>query len=104
MDIERIIKDYYQAWIESDREKARSYVADDLKFVSPNDHFESADEFLDVCWTFSKGFDKMDIHHEVYSEDSAYLVYSGNGFCCGELLKIRDGKISEVYVTFDPTR
>jgi ketosteroid isomerase-like protein len=65
MDTREIVTGYYHAWLASDREGARSLLADDLKFKSPHDRFD---------------------------------------FCCGELLKVRDGRISEIYVTFEPTR
>jgi hypothetical protein len=43
MSTQQIIADYYRAWIESDREKARSLLTDNLKFRSPSDNFDSAD-------------------------------------------------------------
>lgn len=104
MNVQEIIKEYYDGWLGSDREKALSFLADNLKFRSPQDNFDSAKAFLDKCWEFSENFNKMEIEHAVYGPDSAYIVYLGNGFCCGELIKVRGGKISEVYVTFDPTR
>ena len=104
MTSEEIIRDYYQAWIDSDRDRARAFLADDLKFRSPDDEFDTADSFLDKCWVFSEGFDRMDMVHELYGEAGGYIVYSFGEFACGELIKTRDGKIVEIYVTFQPTR
>ena len=42
--------------------------------------------------------------HEVFAEDGGYLVYSFGDFAAGELVKLEDGKIREIYVTYNPTR
>ena len=104
MDTKELIDKYYGCWLNSDRNGARSLVTDDLKFRSPQDNFESADDFFNKCWKFSEGFNAMDILHAVYDSDGAYIVYGGEGFWCGELIKTEDGKIKEIYVTFDPTK
>jgi hypothetical protein len=103
MNSKEIVETYYQCWIDSNREKARSFLADDLKFSSPQDKFESADDFINACWALSESFHSMDVLHTVYDDEGAYIVYKGESFCAGELLKIKDGKIQEIYVTFDPT-
>jgi hypothetical protein len=99
-----IVEEYYQSWIDSNREKARSLLADDLKFRSPRDNFDSAEDFINACWGLSESFNTMEDLHTVFDADGAYIVYRGENFCCGELLKIIDGKVQEIYVTFDPTR
>ncbi|MCG8433726.1 MAG: nuclear transport factor 2 family protein [Gammaproteobacteria bacterium] len=104
MDTKSLIEKYYQAWIDSDRQQARSLMADDLKFRSPNDDFDSADAFLEGCWRHAAGFNEMNVAHAVYDEQGGYIVYSGEGFSCGELVKVKDGKINEIYVTFNPTQ
>lgn len=78
-------------------------MADDLKFRSPTDNFDSADEFIKQCWKYAEDFNQFEILHSVYDTENGYIVYSSNGFCCGELLKLQDNKISEIYVTFNPT-
>jgi len=104
LNTHNIIKKYYDCWLNNDRDGARSFLADDLKFRSPQDSFDNADDFISTCWKFAEGFDRMDYLHEIYSEKGGYIVYSGGDFCCGELIIIRDSKISEIYVTFEPTR
>ena len=103
MTTEPIIKAYFGHWLKGDREAARASLADDLTFRSPADNFESADAFIDKCWALSEQFNTMDILHQVYDDDGGYLVYRTGDFCCGELHKVRDGRISEIYVTFNPT-
>ena len=103
MTTDSIIRDYYASWLSGDRAAARNLLADDLKFRSPADNFESADAFLDKCWALSERFDRMDVLHQVNGETGGYIVYRSGEFCAGELLKIRDGRIAEIYVTFNPT-
>ncbi len=103
MSSETIIRDYYGRWLSGDRDAARALLADDLKFRSPADNFDSADAFLDKCWVLSEQFNSMDVVHQVYDGDSGYLVYHTGDFCAGELIKLRDGRIAEIYVTFNPT-
>ena len=98
-----IIKGYYDHWLKGDRDAARAMLADDLTFRSPADNFDGADAFIDKCWALSEQFNTMDVVHQVYDDSGGYLVYRTGDFCCGELHKIRDGKISEIYVTFNPT-
>lgn len=100
----KIIEEYYDCWIDNDRKGASSYLADDLIFRSPQDNFDSAGAFLDACWKYSRDFNSMEYIHTLFTDDGAYIVYTGKDFCVGELIKIRGGKISEIYVTFDPTR
>jgi ketosteroid isomerase-like protein len=98
-----IIKDNFDGWLEGDRDKVRSYLADDLKFRSPSDNFYDADSFLNACWKYSQDFSQMTIEHGVFAADSGYIVYTSGDLWSGELIEIRDGKICEIYVTFNPT-
>ena len=103
MTVEAVIKGYYDQWLKGDRTAARAALADDLTFRSPADNFDSADAFIEKCWHLSEQFNTMDVVHEVYGDGGGYLVYRTGDFCCGEFHKVRDGKISEIYVTFNPT-
>ena len=104
MTPDETVTSYYDCWLRSDRAGARALLADDLKFRSPPDDFDSADAFLEKCWAFSEGFDEMNVVHRVADDEAVYLVYSFGDFACGELIKVRGGKIVEIYVTFNPTR
>ena len=103
MTTSSIVRDYYASWLNGDRDAARGLLADDLKFRSPVGNFDTADAFIEQCWHLSEQFDSMDMLHQVYDEAGGYIVYRTGDFCAGELLKVRDGRISEIYVTFNPT-
>jgi ketosteroid isomerase-like protein len=98
-----IILRYYDGWVESDRECVRSLLADDLHFKSPDDEFDDADSFLAQCWKLADGFREMNVAHSIFAEDGGYLVYTFGDFSIGELVKVRDGRITEIYVTYNST-
>ena len=98
-----IISNYYQAWIQNNKDLAESYLYKSLHFKSPNDEFHSAQEFLNACWQYSNTFTEFNIVQEVYSENDAYIVYKMGEMHIGELIKTKNNKITEIYVTFNPT-
>lgn len=103
MSAQRIIERYYQSWVDDDREAVREVLAEDVKFRSPTADCDGADAFLQECWDHSEGFDRFDVVHAVYGELSGYVAYRAGSFCCGEFVRVADGRITEIYVTFDPT-
>ncbi len=104
MTPEETIKSYYRCWVTNDRSGARALLADKLTFRSPQDNFDNADDFIETCWRYAEQFNSFDIQHAVYDTKAAYIVYGSETFCCGELIKLQDDKISAIYVTFNPTR
>ncbi|MBC8312255.1 MAG: hypothetical protein H8E72_08100 [Candidatus Marinimicrobia bacterium] len=98
-----IISIYYNSWVINDKSSAREQLADDLIFRSPNDNFDSADSFMDACWQFSEYFTEFKLLHQVYEEKKAYIIYPMDKIFIGEFIKFKDGKISEIYVSFNPT-
>ena len=98
-----IIAIYYDSWVINDKISAREQLADDLQFRSPNGNYDSADTFMDACWPFSEYFTKFKLLHQVYEENKAYIIYPMDKIYIGEFIKFKDGKISEIYVSFNPT-
>lgn len=103
MMTESIIKTYFGAWVSGDQEKARSLVHNDLRFRSPQDGFDSAEDFFETCWHLNEGFAALDVVQEVYDESSGYIAYRVDGMVNGEFVRLREGKITEIYVTFGVT-
>lgn len=97
-----IVNRYYQGWLKNNREVVESLLDSSLVFKSANDHFTSKQDFLDACWQYSSHFNKMDVLHEIYTDNQAYIIYNGDDFCCGELVKLKNNKIIAIYVTSDP--
>lgn len=98
-----IIEQYYQAWIDKDEARARSFLDDDLIFRSTVDNFDSSELFMEKCWQFSNAFTELNLIHEVYDDNGGYIVYRLSNLNIGELIKIVNGKITAIYVTFNVT-
>jgi len=98
-----IIAIYYNSWVINDKISAREQLADNLLFRSPNGNYDSADTFMDACWQFSEYFSEFNLLHQVYEENKAYIIYPIDNIYIGEFIKFKDGEISEIYVSFNPT-
>ena len=98
-----IIAIYYNSWVINDKISAREQLADNLLFRSPNGNYDSADIFMDACWQFSEHFSEFNLLHQAYEENKAYIIYPIDNIYIGEFIKFKDGKISEIYVSFNPT-
>ena len=103
MKAKDVIRGYYAAWIAGNRDAARSFLRDDLKFSAPEAKFDNADAFMAECWPYAKDFNEMTMIQEVYEDDAAYIVYKFSEFCVGEFHRMRGGKIAQVFVTMNPT-
>ncbi len=96
------VRNYYQAWVDSDRAAARALLAPDLTFESPSDLFHSAEVFLDCCWQYADSIHAMEWEYEVYGDDEAMVSYRAE-FPVGahrvvEHLRFRDNQIASIHV------
>ena len=103
MDGRKMVADYYGYWVSGDRSAARALLADDLRFRSPMDNFDSADAFFEKCWQYAEGFTDFSPVQEVYADNSAYVAYDVGGMMVGEFIRFRDGRICEIWVSFNVT-
>lgn len=103
MNTKKIIHGYFECWVKNDRDGARKLLDDKLKFRSPVDNFDNADDFLNKCWIFADELNELNVYQEIYDDISGYIVYGINDFVSGEYIKVGFNKITEIYVTFNPT-
>lgn len=103
MSTEQIVNDYYSAWVNNDRDAARALLADNLIFRAPTDKFDSADEFMNTCWQYAEALTELKWEHTVFGEEAAYISYHVGGMVVGEFIRVSDGRISAIYVTFNVT-
>ncbi len=93
---------YYEAWETGNRDLLK--VSPDLKLVSPDDTFNSAEEFFEKCWQASgvpllnKQFvsegNTVCVRYEIKMPDGSLKP-----FC--EWLVFEDGMIKEIQVYYD---
>ncbi len=101
--IEEIIKDYYNAWVNNNKERVNLILSDNLIFKSPNEEYTSASQFIDSCWKYATHFKSFNIIEGIYSNQTAYILYKMGNMYIGGLIKTKNNKITEIYVTFNPT-
>ncbi len=100
MDAKKIIYQYYQAWIDNQRQNAYQLLDESLHFKSPHDEFFSASEFMNKCWQYSPSFTEFNVVSETYSGDSAHIAYNMNGTIITEKITLNQNKISEIIVDY----
>jgi len=101
--IEEIIYNYYNAWVYNKKEKVILTLSENLIFKSPNEEYTSASQFIDSCWKYAAHFKSFNLIEGIFSNQSAYIIYKMGNIHIGELIKTKNNKITEIYVTFNPT-
>lgn len=101
--IKTVVRDYYEGWAEGDLARSRGHMDKICCFKSPQDKFQTADQFFEACSHLSEGLVSIKFLREIYSGDEAFVILewyleSGATFMDAEYLKMRDGKIVEIIV------
>ncbi len=98
-----LVHQYYEAWAAQNSEPMKELLAADLKFISPQACFDSADSFLTHCWILSKGLKGLEFEEEIYDQGRAFVILrwlmeDGSCFVDAEYLDSSRGKISKIIV------
>ena len=81
------LHNYYHAWVKNQKNEARSFLADDLRFTSPMDSFDGANTFMDKCWGFAENFNEVKFIREIYDDEQAFIMYlAGDGQVAAQTL------------------
>lgn len=104
---QRIIREYYGAWVKKDWALVDMLLADDFTFTSaaPDDHI-SKTTFKKQCWdTQSALIESFDLERVFGSGDEAFVKYlcgtkSGKSFRNIEYLRLRSGKVQSIECYF----
>ncbi len=96
---EKVIRQYYTAYVEKDWHMLELILADGFTFTSPagDDHI-NLELYKKRCWPNSKNTKKFDIEKIMIDGDDALVTYNGwtnddKLFRNTELFKLKDGKI-----------
>ncbi len=96
-----------QAYVDKDRDRLESLIADDYRFTSPLDNGLDRRAYFEICWPNSQSLTGFDIVRRAESGDRAFVVYEGHAgdktFRNCEVHTVRDGKLvaTEVYFGWD---
>ena len=110
MDTREIVQAYFQAWTSGNIAQARSYLADDLKFAGPIDHFDKADDFARALESFIRIVTKVRLIAEFYTDTEAMLLYDVETPTPAETIRtaehfvVSGGRIRKIDLVFDATR
>jgi ketosteroid isomerase-like protein len=95
----------YQAYVDKDRNAIEALMADDFRFTSPLDNGLDRATYFSRCWPNSKAIAGFDFIHLVTERDRVFVTYEartaqGKRFRNTEILRVRNGKITEAEVYF----
>ncbi|MFC1854022.1 nuclear transport factor 2 family protein [candidate division CSSED10-310 bacterium] len=66
--MKKLVEQYYQGWAQQRLDQARAVLAHDLKFRSPQDSFDRADDFFNQCGHLSQNLQRVSFRTALYSE------------------------------------
>ena len=98
-----VARSYFEAWAKGDQDTVRALLAEDVDFISPQDHFVRADDFLADCWRYSDGLNGVVCMKEVTDGDQVFMILDwhmadGARFVSAEYVQVVDGRIQEIIV------
>jgi ketosteroid isomerase-like protein len=103
-----VVRGYYDAWTGRDLDRARAYLADDLDFQGTLRRFSGADHFIPALGQFLEILEEVRLLKQVYEGEDAMMLYDcvtgpAGTIRTAEAFTVRDGKIQEIKLVFDPT-
>jgi SnoaL-like protein len=107
MSTRDIVRSYYRAWTSREMTKARSLLADELKFEGAIDQFQNRNDFARSLQEFVEMLTEVRLIAEFYSTEDAILLYDcvtltpAGTIRKAEYFKVKDGKIHDIKVVCD---
>jgi ketosteroid isomerase-like protein len=105
MSTRDVVRGYYRAWTSRDLTKARSLLADNLRFEGAIDQFQTGDDFARALGGFVQMLAEVRLLAEFYSTEDAMLLYDcvtpAGTIRTAEYFKVKDGKIQEIKLVVD---
>ena len=107
--VEKVIERYTEAWTRGDLQKARTFLADDLRFEGSMFSFSNADDLIAVVQGFPDILERVDIHRRLFDDRGGVLLYDcvttgpAGVIRHAEFFDVEDGKITQIRLVFDAT-
>lgn len=104
-EVEATVRACFDAYSKRDRAAIEAVIHDDFRFTSPLDNEIDRKTYFEICWPNSETLIVMNLKHVQVFGDRAFVTYEalardGKRFRNTELLRVKDGKITEVEVYF----
>jgi ketosteroid isomerase-like protein len=105
--LSEVVRAYFGAYENEDRDVAESLLSQDFTFTSPNDDAIDRATYFERCWPCGEPARDQTIENIVVNGDKAFVTYScsiGNGksFRNTEVITFTGEQISSVDVFFGP--
>lgn len=106
-DNEKLIRQYYAAYVKKDWNLLKSILSPKFIFTSPVDKPINLATYHERCWPNSQNTKKFDLERIIMGDNDAFVTYNGytnDGklFRNTEYFKFKDGKITENDCFFGP--
>ena len=99
-----IVKAALQAYVDKDRPRMESLIADNYHFSSPLDNCIDRKTYFDRCWPNSEKMAAVEFINGAENGDTAWVIYEarhgGKRFRNVEMHRVKDGKLIETEVYF----
>ncbi|MGA7157735.1 MAG: nuclear transport factor 2 family protein [Acidobacteriaceae bacterium] len=105
IDIDLIVRRYFEAYEAKDQAALRNLLSEDFVFSSPRDNRISKEAYMGRCWPFSERVQAFHIEKLANAGNEAFVQYecepkSGARFRNTEYFRVEDDKVKEVIVYF----
>lgn len=103
-DLTTLVRGYYGAFVDKNRDAMEALVAPDFHFTSPLDNHLDRKAFFERCWPNSAVISAFRLMNLVAAGDRVFVTYDGQGerggFRNTEILTFRDGRLVDVECYF----
>jgi hypothetical protein len=105
MSNSELIRKYFSAYENKDREAVESLLSTDFVFTSPYDYRIDRETYFKRCWPYSEQSPTYEIEKMLERDNEAFILYdcktkNGGGSRNTEFFTIEGNKIREVEVYF----
>ena len=103
-----VVSGFQQAMAGDDWAKARTFLADDLRFHGPFESFDRPEPYLEALRRLHSIVEDVRMHHVFADGDEVAMFYDlvtntpAGTAPIAEWHSVRNGRISEIRVVFDP--
>ena len=105
---EKLVNNYYEAYVKKDWHELELILADEFTFTSPNgdDHID-LNTYKERCWPNAQNTKRFELEKLVIDGDNAFVIYNGltnkgEIFRNTEYFKFKNGKIVSNECFFGP--
>jgi ketosteroid isomerase-like protein len=106
---ERLIRDFFAAYLSRDKERCTALLSEEFRFTSPYDDAIDKQQWLERCWPGGDGFARFNVERVVGGGEGAFVTYhvttrDGRTFRNTEYITLKAGRLTSAHVYFGAAR